>query len=241
MDCRRVEELIPLYVEGDLREPHASHVRAHAQTCERCGGLVAQYEGSQAWLRAESAPEFDEAFVDTVRAGVMREISAISMRRPFVERLRDWIAPRRVILVTAALLIVFIALASFIYLSRLRVNRQDAGIAKQTPAPPVEREVERAPTPSDTNNRVDPQPKRRMPHRAAPLLANRSRREVRRVKTTPDNALAQTQPAVLPVAPFDRSSAATETEERLRIEIQTADPNIRIIWFAPKPTDTDAP
>src|SRR5205085_2400166 len=117
MDCKRVEEWIPLYVEGDLRFAQAGDLRAHAQTCEACGALLAQYEQSQAWLRANATPMFDEAFIDTVRAGVMREITAIPARRPFVERLREWIAPRRFALVTAALMLIFIALAAFVYLS----------------------------------------------------------------------------------------------------------------------------
>jgi hypothetical protein len=31
---------------------------------------------------------------------------------------------------------------------------------------------------------------------------------------------------------------SVEPREMLRIELQTADPNIRIIWLAPKETDT---
>src|SRR5437868_6278764 len=129
MDCKRVEEWIPLYVEGDLRFAQAGDLRAHAQTCEACGALLAQYEQSQAWLRAN----------------------------------------------------------------------------------------------------------------ATPMLAGHSRRSAPRVEPTPDNALAQSAPAALPAAPIESRNIAATNEERLRIEIQTADPTIRIIWFAPKPAETDAP
>ncbi|MFL6214691.1 MAG: anti-sigma factor family protein [Blastocatellia bacterium] len=240
VNCKRVEEWIPLYVEGDLRESQANDLRAHAQTCEACGALMAQYEQSQAWLRVNATPTFDESFVDTIRAGVMREISAINLRRPFVERVREWIAPRRFALVTAALMLIFIALAAFVYLSRSRSNHQVAVTAKLMPAPPVEKKVEGTPTPTAVSGDQNPQPKRRTPRRAVPMLAGHSRRIAPRIETTPGNALAQTQPAALPAAPID-SSNATPKEEKLRIEIQTADPTIRIIWFAPKPAETDAP
>jgi anti-sigma factor RsiW len=239
VDCKRVEEWVPLYVEGDLREPQASQLRAHAQTCQACGALVAEYESSQAWLRADATPVFDEAFIDTIRAGVMREITATRTRRPFVERLRDWVAPRRVALITAALMLIFVALALLIYLSRPRVNHQDEVTAEQRPAPPVQKEVER--TPVVANDHIDPQPKRTTTHRIAHTLAKRAQRDLRRTQATPDSALAQAQPPVLPVDPVASRNAAAPGEERLRIEIQTADPNIRIIWFAPKPTETDAP
>jgi hypothetical protein len=240
MTCNRIEEWIPLYVEGDLGEPQASQLQAHAQTCEACGALLAQYESSQAWLRAEATPVFDEAFVDTVRAGVMREITAIRLRRPFVERLRDWIAPRRVVLASAALMLIFIALAAFIYLSRSRVNHQDA-VAQHTPAPPVERESKGTPAPTIDKDKVGLPPKRRTPYRAVQTLAKHAPRNSRRVRVTPASALAQARLVTPPVAPIEGRDAPSQTDERLRIEIQTADPTIRIIWFAPKPTEADAP
>jgi hypothetical protein len=239
LDCKRVEEWMPLYVEGDLDDPQASQVRAHTQTCEACGRLMADYESSQAWLRAEATPVFDDAFVDTVRAGVMREITAMRTRRPFGERLRDWIAPRRFALVTATLMLIFIALALFMYLSRPRVNHQNELTAGQKTAPPVpeRNESETAVVPDNVNS----QPKRQTSPRRGPSLAKRAQRNSRRIEATHDNALAQAQTVAPPVAPIDLGNTAAASEERLRIEIQTADPNIRIIWFAPKPTETDAP
>ena len=230
MDCRRVEELIPLYVEGDLGEPQAGGVRAHAQACEACRRLVAEYGASQAWLRANDAPEFDAAFVDTVRAGVMRELAAEEARRPFVERLRDWLAPRRLALVTAALAAIFVALALFVYLNRARVEHQDEQTAQDNPAPRVEKRDDVANTPTVISEQTAPLPKRRSPRRAAP-----------RVKTPDDDAPIEPRLAVQSAVPLDNGVVAAQTEEKLRIEIQTADPNIRIIWFAPKPTETEAP
>ena len=241
LDCKRVEEWVPLYVEGDLGEPQASQLLAHAQTCEACDALVADYESSQAWLRADATPVFDDAFVDTIRAGVMREITATRTRRPFVERLRDWVAPRRIVLATAALMLIFAALALFMYLSRSRDRHQDDLKANVAPAPLIEPNGnQNAPTPPEVVPAVSPS-QRPTPPRLARALAKRAQRHSRRTEATPDNTLAQARHGVLPVAPVDSGNAAAPGEERLRIEIQTADPNIRIIWFAPKPAETDAP
>jgi hypothetical protein len=239
MNCRRREELIPLYVEGDLGEQSASQMRAHLQACAACRARAAEYEVSQAWLRAYGPPDFDEAFVDSIRAGVMRELAASEATPPFVERLKRWLAPRRLAAATAALIVILIALALFIYSSKSRVNHQDDQVAGHQFAPPDETPADNQKAPTDKPQRSSHAPRRTLRH-AAPLLANHSRRDARRATTPQDHFVAQQPLKAIPAVPVN-DNAATYSEERLRIEFQTADPNIRIIWFAPKQTDRDAP
>ena len=241
MNCRRIAELIPLYVEGDLGERSASGVRSHLQACAACRALATEYEASQAWLRAAEPPDFDDAFVDTIRAGLMRELAVGGTARPFAERLRGWLAPRRLVVATAALMVIFITLALFVYWSRSRANRQDNQLAEGTPAPTVEKNGDYTKPATGANpvpvKQMIQQPKRRTLHRAAPLLATRSRRDDKRV-APPQVHLVARHP--LNAVPMDNHDATTGSAEMLRIEIQTADPNIRIIWFAPKQTPSDA-
>lgn len=240
MNCRRMEELIPLYVEGDLGEHSASDARAHLQTCAACRARTAEYEASQAWLRATEPPDFDEAFIDTIRAGVMRELTAGEATPPFVERLKMWLTPRRLAAATAALIVIFIALTLVIYSSRSRVNHQDNRMANGQSAPNVENPPNKQKAPPRDEPKTVHQPKQQTPHRRAPLLAKDSRRNVRRARTPQDNLVAQERLNARPAAPVN-DNAATYSEEKLRIEFQTADPNIRIIWFAPKQTNSDVP
>ena len=236
MNCRRMEELIPLYVEGDLDEHSASHVRSHLQACVACRARAAEYEASQAWLRAYGPPDFDEAFVDSIRAGVMRELGASEATPPFVERLKLWLAPRRL---AAALIVIFIALALFIYSSKSRVNHQDDQAAGHQSTPPVEKLPDNQNVQPDKPRRIS-HPPRRTARRAAPLLANHLQRDARRATMPQDHFVAPPLKA-MSAMPVDSNNAATYSQEKLRIEFQTADPNIRIIWFAPKQTETDAP
>ena len=69
----------------------------------------------------------------------------------------------------------------------------------------------------------------------------RAGRDVRRVPVPQDHFVAQQPLKAMPAVPAEGNNAATYSQEKLRIEFQTADPNIRIIWFAPKQTETDAP
>ncbi|HJQ24068.1 MAG TPA: zf-HC2 domain-containing protein [Blastocatellia bacterium] len=225
MNCRRIEELIPLYVEDDLGEKSASDVRTHLQSCAACRALAAEYEASQAWLRAAEAPDFDEGFVDTIRAGVMRELAAHEAAPPFAERWRSWLAPRRLLVATAALLMVFAAVMFLVYANRSRVIPADEPRAEQNNPPTV---VERQ---DDGNTTTELKQAARRPRR----------RTVHRPATPHDETVAQQAINTVPAALSPDRGDAGKRAETLRIEIQTADPNIRIIWFAPKPTDADMP
>ncbi|MFL6278116.1 MAG: anti-sigma factor family protein [Blastocatellia bacterium] len=241
MKCRRIEELIPLYVEGDLGEHGASDLRSHIQGCEACRGLVREYEASQAWLRAAKSPDFDKAFVDTIRAGVMRELAGREAAPPFAERLRQWLAPRRLAAATAALLLlIFAAVLLFVFASRSRVSSKKEQQATTHPAPAVENRQESA-NPSPAAGQAANQSGRRTPHRPASLLVRHTKREGGRARKLQEHLIAQQPSDVVPAASKLDGSDASKSADMLRIEIQTADPNIRIIWFAPKPTDADAP
>jgi hypothetical protein len=236
MNCRRIEKLIPLYVEGDIGEHDASPLQSHLQSCAACRALVAEYEASQAWLRA-AEPDFDAAFVDTIRAGVMRELAASEAAPPFVERLRRWLAPRRLAAVTAALVVILMAL--LIYSGRSRVHHRDDQIARQ-PVSPVEKQNEGLNPAPEAKLKAGDQPKRHLSRRLGSALAKDSPRNVRRARTPQNNLVAQQPLHLKPAVPVD-DRPATKGAERLRIDIQTADPNIRIIWFAPKSNVTGAP
>ncbi|HKQ04746.1 MAG TPA: zf-HC2 domain-containing protein [Blastocatellia bacterium] len=240
MNCRRIEELIPLYVEGDLGEPGASDVRSHIESCEVCRGLVSEYEASQAWLRAAESPDFDEAFVDTIRAGVMRELAAREAAPPFAEGLRQWLAPRRLVAATAALLLIFAAVLVFFLAGRSRVSPQKEQQAITQPQPAVEKKPESGnPEPDGKQATIQSGP--RTPHRGASLVVRHTSRVAGRAVKPQEHLIAAHPPDTVPAAPKLDGSDASKSADMLRIEIQTADPNIRIIWFAPKPTDAETP
>jgi Putative zinc-finger len=221
MNCRRIDELIPLYVGGDLDEHAAGDVQSHLQSCEACRGLAAEYEASQVWLRAAEPPNFDDAFVDTIRAGVLRELAARETAPPFVERLREWFAPRRLVVATAALVLIFAVVLVFIYSSRPRVDRQDQQAGDYQPVPDVEKPQPDLKSAPGANQTVP----RHIRRQASPRLRL---------------ALSRHRPEATPAAPVDASTAASQGAEMLRIELQTSDPNIRIIWFTSNPADREA-
>lgn len=222
MQCTLAEKLIPLFVSDDLPDEQMRTLRAHLDGCATCRQLTAEFSESQNWLRTLAAPALDEAIFDGLRAGLAQEIAAREQRPP-------WFAPRRnprfAFAATAA---VILSIAAFgIYAFRHQSVPQDKLTLR--PDNPDQRDDH----PPQVDRRDQPiSPKRVVRHGEPKRLALRqsdlsvSSRSLRLPVLPP-----------IPVSPEPRDVALTDATrdlEMLRIEMQTADPNIRIIWFVPK-------
>jgi len=229
MNCKRVEELIPLYVGGDIDRRVTAEVQSHLKTCGGCAELAAEYEASRNWLSGAS-PELDEAMLTDVKRGVMRELRTASSRPGWFELMSAALARAlsRPAVAAALLLVVFGALTLWLYLAKpappVQVQLTDGG-SEQPPRlpdkdePPGHFKLHRRPTGAGNRHRVTIA----RSHRGQP-----GDPASRHVLTQNATAMPEVQPP---------SAFAVESGGMLRIDIQTGDPNIRIIWFAPKVVD----
>jgi hypothetical protein len=223
MRCTQAETLISLFVGDDLPARDAAAVRDHIESCARCQQLAAEFTASQTWLREFSAPHFDEAVFDDLRGAVLGEINA-----PRPSRIEFWKPrwnPRFAMLAASLLLIVGLGIYAWRQQSKPRIET----FAGDGDNKPSQREEPPQPAPMQYRERERPAPG---------LLAHSSKRKsltrpAPRLKQ-PDAIANLTQP---PPNTDVAANNTTANQEMLRIEMQTADPNIRIIWFAPK-TDT---
>ena len=242
MNCRRVEKLIPLYVEGDLASGIADRLTSHLDWCGRCNWLADEYKESQSWLRTNEPPEFDSAYLDSFKAAVLKQVEEGGTRPLLLVSLVQQWSRRQLLALSAALLIIFGALVFYIYRVGIRVN------------PPVLEAVEKPPS-GDAAAPNSPQP---VPATGTAPGADLSKRHhaTRHASTKSQNGnqLAQEQIVERPLMPETNRMPASRTaeaeaanalpgssddpREMLRIELQTADPNIRIIWFAPKEVES---
>jgi hypothetical protein len=243
MNCRRIEKLIPLYVEGDLEGGEAAAVLAHAETCGNCRELVAGYEASQRWLRSHTPPDFNDALFDAVKRGVMKEIDEKAKRPSLFGFFADHWTPRLVFIATAALLIIFVALTLRFYSGKATAVSSPVDLADTAPAPlaaPQPDDVEKAPR--AIFNDHDYKIKKRAssaPIKKSLTASNRNYIEAR--SHQPERLVAQEKvelPEVMTNTETNTEANAEEVLEMMRIEFQTSDPNIRIIWLSHKETDS---
>ena len=242
MNCRRVEKLIPLYVEGDLAPGIADRLTSHLDWCGRCNWLADEYKESQGWLRTSEPPEFDEAFLDNLKAGVLSRIEETSSRPSLLASLIQQWGRRQVLALSAALLIVFGALVFYIYQVRMRANPAVLEAVEPPPNDETIRPIEpRLATDAKTATVVGlSKPRSSKSHATTksrgenPTIAAQTFEPpfVSQTHRLKDAATASAEPALL------LPSSGDDSPEMLRIEIQTSDPNIRIIWFAPKEVES---
>ncbi len=236
MQCTLAEKLIPLFVSDDLPDDQMRTLREHLNGCATCRQLAAEFSESQDWLRTFAAPAFDEAIFDELHAGLARDIAGNEQRQ-------RWFAPRwNPRFAFAAAMAVILLIAAFgIYVIRHQPRPNDKltlhpeNVDRNDDQPPKTDHRDQAMNSkrvAQHGERERPEPRqvaRSLKHKPFSSRAPRSRQSAVIATITPP-------PPIVDVA----TNNATSQQEMLRIEMQTADPNVRIIWLAPKSSDSNA-
>jgi hypothetical protein len=231
MNCKHVEELLPLYAGHDLEDESDRLIAAHLQNCTACASSARKYDQANQLLQQFESPQFSDAAYAAVRRNVLREIesgsSAFSLRElilsPFQPRVR-WAFSTAVLLVVCAFAYYSIADRSN------RIVPDSHAVVTATPNPgsnqivrPGREDVQPPPVKSSRGPRLNP-----------PGLVPRhfvQRGEKQTVAVNSVQSLPE-QPNIKPL------NTAVTSDKSLRVEIQTKDPNIRIIWFShPSPNE----
>lgn len=248
MNCKQAEELLPLYAGRDLEEKRATLVTEHLQTCVACARVADEYCESIQLTQQFAPPVFSEAVYAGIRQRVLREIETEAMAPVWSQTIANLFRPR---LRWAIAGMVLIAVSMFaIYFIAIRGNDEQQ-LANNPPAkvePPIKErsnsgpqgDKRAAPSPSvETGGKERqlagvPQPRRKRSRDALAHRINIVDAKSPEAMSTANNV--SPQPSSLPepmVFPHRDSAALSKT---LRVEIQTKDPNIRIIWFVQQET-----
>lgn len=217
MNCTQAEQLIPLYVGHDLPAEQAAAVSAHLEHCAVCQAVVAEFAASRNWLSAVGTLAFDEAVFDEMRAALRREITRAEPQPGWLAKLTAYWQPRFATAVTVALLLL-LSLSFYAY--------------QQRTAAPKEAPIAHA---GENRKQLEPAP------RATPGVSDGHKLAVARPQLSSRRSVRRSSVTVRPKKAGDDAQMALKqaanqlaAREMTRIELQTADPNIRIIWFAPK-------
>lgn len=208
MNCKKVEALAPLFVEGDLPAGQADLVRSHVAGCPRCRQVVAGFRASQAWLHERGPVALNGAMLEGLRRSVWRRLDD-QKRRPWLLRWMDrhWISLRRwasqPLVAVACTLLLVVGASALLRVSGLRTTA----------------------TPTADDGSLT----------ATDLGEGQAAEAERTVEMDVEGMFAQagtagTAEAPSPLDSVDEGPAVIE--DHMRIELQTRDPNVRIIWFA---------
>jgi Putative zinc-finger len=246
MQCTHAEKLIPLFAGDDLPGWEEDALRRHLESCANCSRLAAEFEESRDWLRGFPAPQFDDAVLDGMRDAVLRDIGRIENRARWFQ----WVIPglnlRFAASVAALLLIAF--LASYAYRGGRPRIAPGNGNVEQANQGGDRKDLVIDERRNDEGNKINPSP---VPTQR--LSQKDARRVIKKPSIkpiqSPDQVIAHTSPPPpITVEPVfgspPRGDLAKDdaifNREMTRIEFQTADPNIRIIWLTPKDSDSSS-
>jgi len=235
MNCKSVEPLLSLYVGRDLGEEHSRLVAAHLQTCTQCTLAADEYAGARELLKVYAPPFFSDQIYAGIREQVLNEIGRESHARVwpgiFSQSFLALVQPR-MRWITAALLLAISVAALYLSRNRSHQLRNDHQVAVPTRQPGAEvRSENSARSSSFSNTRQDRMVTARGPitvrrkASAGVLAANRSRELNKTTKIAASTNDRVVQRAVGVTQPSPASAP-------LRVELQTSDRNIRIIWLS---------
>jgi putative zinc finger protein len=241
MNCQQVQDLLPLYAGSDLEERRARLVAAHVQTCETCAEVAREYRETQQLIQTFVPPAFTEDFYAEMRQSVWQNLEKKSTSRAFPNIIVDLFRPRLAWAVATAVLIAVSAVGIYVISHRGAVS--SPAVSNQ-PSPSRVTQDDRPTTSSQTNasaahalassgSNIQPanvhQPDRRQKRKTISDRVNLP--AVSTVAAVSPAAISAPQTSDLRQTGNGSSDAS---QAPLRMEIQTKNPNIRIIWFAPR-------
>jgi putative zinc finger protein len=229
LNCKRTARMISLYLAGDLVGAPEREVAAHLAACDGCRRLADEFSQSRSLLtQACAPPEFGAEFYSGIRHAVLGEIASNQiLAKPSLLRPR-WLYATAF----AAMVIVSVVMLQH-FVSTRRQPPRDVARAPRVidQATPSSSEV---PLPRKKHELTG---KQSVLAPASPHGRSRHFAEMEQpdalVAQAPRVGGAQIEPAMQ--SSTSLGPVALETSSQIsRIEIQTADPNIRIIWLSPR-------
>lgn len=238
MNCKDFEYLIALYVEDDLHAREAAEVELHIASCPSCKRFAEEIQESQAALRIFSADDFDDAVLNELRRSVMNQISLGHGAAGFWSRLFNRFRWQYAVATT---LVAVLALSASLHLAGRLDSNQQMALKGKEPTKSVE-------LPSQAVIEQKPeraQVKRPKRNRRAPSInsfENLTAALGPSFENNLSNPLLSNTAPVPEVAPEplpEELSVEAENDlpveqGKIKVEIQTSNPNIRIIWLINK-------
>jgi len=233
-NCKRISRNISLYVAGDLVGESEREVAAHLVACEECRRLSGAFSKSRSLLtRAWALPEFGAEFYSGIRSAVLADIGS-RRSKPSLFR------PRWLYATAFAAVVIVSAVMLQHFSSARRQAVQSRALASQVTARPTSdrakaTDLSSSPQshgPSGTRGvpaRGKFEPAKRLDASDTTQAARINRAQIAQAIESP----VSVGPVTLEAAPGAAGSASSPSEVS-RIEIQTANPNIRIIWLTPR-------
>lgn len=244
MNCEHVDQLLPLYVGGDLEEERSSLVAAHLQSCTECTCAADEYAVANQLLQRYEPPFFSDGVYAGIRKRVFEEIERKSQAPVWSSDVLQLFAPlvqSRMRWITVALLLAMSVTVFYFIADSTNQRAHNQAVA----------DSDRTGEGNAADNRggSGSENKTSLSRKGSNTVASKRGSSTRKKVVNAGNRSGQLEKALVQIAP--RETVATTTlvspnkrlvhpdvdvsqpsSMPLRVEMQTSDPNIRIIWLS---------
>ena len=229
MNCGQTAQLLPLFVGDDLTTRETTDVTRHLAICPQCREAEIEYRDTMAMFETYDTPVISEAVYANIRRNVLSEIDTIAtapirsiFAAIFQPRYR-W-AMAALILMTAMFTLSRLDTRKTVEMASQGLTKIELPQIPETASQPLAEVIEQSSVGKSSR------PLRKL----AGFKSRRVRPEKTQVATMARRDRTDRNPTPAPdsVASLTTNDTATQP---LRIEMQTKDPNIRIIWFTKHP------
>jgi hypothetical protein len=250
LDCKRASELMPLYAADDLEDARAGDVALHLASCDACSRLAGEFaESRRLLIQAFATPKFGAEFYAGIRGDVLARVGRDREPSSPASLLATLFGRRFIYTASLALVIIACGLVfrQFRHTTRETTSGLESARNVEHEPPPIQRSDSSSHAPAPQTQPHMGNGKESATQYVATGSASR-RHAPRRAATDRHDAIAtmitarDDRDAVARAMPSSvngtqttvESASSSATAKVSRIEIQTADPNIRIIWLAPQ-------
>ena len=231
MNCTQIEDLLPLYSGRDLDEKRSAFVTAHLQVCADCARVAGEYREVVELTQLFAPPVFTDNVYASVRGQVLQQIERAEAAPILPQIFSIRFRPRMAWAAAGALIIAFGFLGLYLVVNRKADVQPVAETHPAANGPQL--------TPETTPSRITDVTGAENAEKMKPAADKRKRlvnqRPLMAVKAVDSSLRAAS------ISPKLREPQAvngwpvvdaTPGKSPLRVEMQTKDPNIRIIWFS---------
>jgi hypothetical protein len=239
MNCDYVDQLLPLYVGGDLEQGRSSLVASHLQSCTECALAADEYAGADRLLHEYEPPLFSDEVYSGIRRQVLDEIKQKSEAPSWSRVVSQFFAPlaqRRFGWITATVLLAMSATAFYFIANRTNQRAHLQKVADGSRTGEQSTPDSRAGSQSETKRSLSSKGSDSMAFKRSEFtgrkVANAGRRSRQREKAPIDveqTGMSTSRKGFHSGVDVSQPSSAPAS---LRVEMQTSHPNIRIIWLS---------
>jgi Putative zinc-finger len=244
MNCEHVDQLLPLYVGGDLEEERSSLVAAHVQSCTECARAADEYDGANRLLQRYEPPFVSDGVYAGIRRRVVDEIERKSQAPVWSSDILQIFAPSvqsRMRWITAALLLAMSVTALYLIANRsneLADEQQVADGPRTGEGNAADNRAgsgsENGPSLSSKGSDSLASTRSAFARKKVVNAGHRSGQPAKAIVHIAHRGTVARTPLVSPNKRLVHSDVdvSQPSSRPLRVEMQTSDPNIRIIWLS---------